>query len=365
MVRSTQTKVMVKALADPRVLLSAQFLAAGNGGICAVARLTAIALSGCGPLRALACQDNIDHYVGATSVRAFRNHRILFVLSNLNECRLATHVIYDFAGTARAHPNIPFLQRPYAVWIHGWEVWPGAPRKYLQALRGASLVLANSAYTLRRAGAMFPTGLDVRICPLGTFDDSSPATVGPSNGPPTVMLLGRADELFAKGHDVLIGIWPRIISAVPDARLLLVGGGSALDKVRGLAAASPARAAIEVVGFVPEERLEGYWQRATVFAMLSFAEGFGLVYVEAMRHGLPVIASINDAAQEVNVDGVTGFNIARSDSNRLTEILIALLRERDYARRLGAAGHACWRQKYAFSSFSQRLRATTAEFLAT
>jgi phosphatidylinositol alpha-1,6-mannosyltransferase len=290
---------------------------------------------------------------------------MLFVLSNLNECRFATHVIYDFAGTARAHPNIPFLQRPYAVWIHGCEVWPGAPQKYLQAIRGASLVLANSAYTLRRAGAVFPTGIDVKICPLGTLDDSSPATVGPSNGPPTVMLLGRADELFAKGHDILISIWPRIVSAVPDARLLLVGGGSTLDKVRDLAAASPARERIEVVGFVQEAHLERYWKRATVFAMLGFAEGFGLVYVEAMRHGLPVIASTDDAAQEVNVDGVTGFNIARSDTNRLAEVLIALLRDRDAARRLGASGHACWRRKYAFSAFSQRLRASTAEFLST
>ena len=53
----------------------------------------------------------------------------------------------------------------------------------------------------------------------------------------------------------------------------------------------------------PTMRLDAYWQRATVFAMLGFAEGFGLVYAEAMRRGLPVVASMEDAGQEINVDG--------------------------------------------------------------
>ncbi len=286
-------------------------------------------------------------------------------MCNFLEAQRATHVIYDFAGTARAHLGLPFLQKPYAVWVHGWELWHGPKSKHLRALAGADLILANSSYTLVRAGNVLSTVNDVRVCQLGTPEDSPPAIVGPSDGPPTVMLLGRADELFAKGHDILIDIWPHVVSAVPDAQLLFVGGGVALDKVRDLVAASPARRAIEVAGFVPDEGLENYWRRTTVFAMPGFAEGFGLVYVDAMRRGLPIVASTEDGGQEVNVDGRTGFNIPRSNKRRLTDVLVSLLRNRDYARSLGMAGHACWREQYAFSAFCKRLNVATADFVST
>ena len=62
-----------------------------------------------------------------------------------------------------------------------------------------------------------------------------------------------------------------------------------------------------------------------MFAMPSLTEGFGLVFIEAMRRGLPLIASRADAGQEVNVDGHTGFTVDREDSERLVAALIALL----------------------------------------
>jgi phosphatidylinositol alpha-1,6-mannosyltransferase len=348
-----------------RVLLSAQSLISGNGGISAVARMTASALSHRCRVEALACQDLADHRIETVPVRAFANRRFAFSLANFAASQRATHVIYDFAGTARAHVDLPFRRRRYAVWVHGLEVWHAAPPKYLHAVSKADLILANSAYTVTRANGVLPDGIEVVTCPLGTPQDSPPAKVGPSDGPPTVMLLGRADELFAKGHDLLIEVWPEVVSAVPDAKLLLVGGGRAVDKVRGLAAASPARNSIEITGFVPDDALDASWRRATVFAMLGFTEGFGLVYIEAMRHGLPVIASTEDAGQEINVDGKTGFNVPCRDRRRLTEVLVTLLRDGDLARSLGAAGHLRWKEQYTFSAFERRLAAATNRFLTS
>jgi len=349
----------------PHVVLSAQSLAPGNGGVCAVGRMTATALADRCELTALACQDKRNHEIGSVQVRSFDNRRISFVTCNMLKTRWATHFIYDHAGTARAHLKLPISRRPYAVWLHGWEIWENPPPKYLRAIAGASLLLANSAYTIERGRRALPAGIEVRTCPLGTPEDTPPASIGPSGGSPTVLLLGRVDELFAKGHDILIEIWPKIVSAVPDARLLFVGGGNSLEKLRGLAAASPARAAIEIAGFVPDENLDAYWRRATMFAMPGFAEGFGLVYIDAMRRGLPIVASTDDASHEVNLDGVTGFNVARSDKKRLTEIIVDLLRDRDKAKRFGESGHALWRKQYRFSSFSQRLHAATAGFLSS
>jgi phosphatidyl-myo-inositol dimannoside synthase len=354
---------MHATLDKPRVLLSAQSLCPGNGGICTVARMTVSALHGCCRVEAIACQDPTDYRIGSIPVRSFANRRVAFVVENLAASLHTTHMIYDFAGTARAHINVPFRRRPYAVWAHGLEVWKGAPPKYLRAISGAHLILANSAYTVARADGALPKDVELAACPLGTPQDDPPAELGPSEGPPTVMLLGRADELFAKGHDLLIEVWPDVVSALPDARLLLVGGGPALDKVRALAAASNARNSIEVVGFVPDEALDACWRRAVVFAMPGFTEGFGIVYVEAMRRGLPVIASTDDAGQEINLDGATGFNVSRNNKRRLTEVLVTLLRNRDLARDLGAAGHLRWSEQYTFSAFRRRFTHATKRFL--
>ena len=76
-----------------------------------------------------------------------------------------------------------------------------------------------------------------------------------------------------------------------------------------------------------------------------------------------LVASTDDGGQELNVDGMTGFNVPRNDKKRLTEVLVTLLRDYDYAQALGAAGHVRWREQYSFSAFKRRLLASTNDFL--
>jgi phosphatidyl-myo-inositol dimannoside synthase len=343
-----------------RVMIAAHTLAPGNGGVAAVARMTVRAVSARHPVDALAWQDAAPHAIGGVTTRAFAGRRAAFAAARFARAFAARRVIYDHAGTARVHVDLPGARRPYAVWLHGWELWHEPRADYLRALGRARLVIANSAYTVERAGRVLD-GLEVRVCELGTMEDAPPPAPPPR--PPAVLLVGRADALFAKGHDLLIAVWPDVVAAVPGARLLLAGGGSALARVQALAAASPARAHIEVAGFVDDAALDALWARATVFAMPGFAEGFGLVYADAMRRGLPIVAATDDAGARINDDGVTGHNVARADTPGLTGVLIALLRDADRARAMGAAGQARWRDRYTFSAFERRLMPIVSELL--
>jgi phosphatidyl-myo-inositol dimannoside synthase len=135
---------------------------------------------------------------------------------------------------------------------------------------------------------------------------------------------------------------------------VIAGGGIRLEEVRALAMSSPAAANIDVLGFVPEEDLEQLWRRATVFAMPSLGEGFGLVYVEAMRHGLPVIGSIHDAASEVNLDGETGYNVDVERPDDLVDRLVGLLGNLDHAEAVGKRGLQRWQSQYSFAGFQAR-----------
>jgi phosphatidylinositol alpha-1,6-mannosyltransferase len=169
------------------------------------------------------------------------------------------------------------------------------------------------------------------------------------------MILGRIDDLHYKGHAELIDSWPAVRQAVPDAVLTIVGSGPGTACHRQQANAlglTPEQ--VEFRGFVPDAELDAIWASTTVFAMPSRGEGFGLVYAEAMRHGIPVVASVHDAGQEVNVDGQTGYNVKLDRLDELTDRLIHLLRHPDHAAVLGAAGRERWEQCFRFSSFRER-----------
>jgi phosphatidylinositol alpha-1,6-mannosyltransferase len=177
-------------------------------------------------------------------------------------------------------------------------------------------------------------------------------------------MLGRVDKnQFQKGHSEMIDSWGDVTSVVPHAQLVIAGGGSGLEYLRSMVQASPARNSIHVRGFVPEAEMERMWSQAHVFAMPSRREGFGLVYVEAMRHSLPVIASVHDAGREVNVDGKTGFNVNLDKRGELAERLISLLASPDMAHRMGQEGHRRWQEHFRFSAFRDRLNPLLGRFL--
>ena len=97
--------------------------------------------------------------------------------------------------------------------------------------------------------------------------------------------------------------------------------------------------------------------------MPSRGEGFGLVYIEAMRYGVPVIASIHDAGQEVNVDGQTGYNVSLDRPRELGDRLVELLSSPSLMRQLGAAGRVRWHEFFRFSAFKRQFLPIVDAFL--
>lgn len=340
-----------------KVFVGGATFAPGRGGIARVARMTARALAEEGAdLKLASFLDAEPIRIAGADASLGRGKRWRFLASCHAGAFDSDRFIYDSVGTARAHARIPGLRRPYAVWIHGIEVWHGLRRDRERALRGAALVLSNSDFTLERFRQQHFDLPGARVCALATEDDCKPAADPSFHGPPTVLILSRIEQgEFYKGHRELIEIWPCVADAVPDAELVVAGHGSGLEEVRALAQASPARESIEVVGFVPESEIEGLWAKSWVFAMPSRGEGFGLVYAEAMRNAIPVVASVHDAGCEVNVDGETGFNVDLDRPSDLKERLIALLRDPELCARIGKQGREHWSGKYRYSAFRNRL----------
>jgi phosphatidylinositol alpha-1,6-mannosyltransferase len=286
--------------------------------------------------------------------------RIRFLYSvHAAACR-STHFVYDFPGTARAHCRIPLLDHPFLTFIHGVEIWSQSRRDRVDSARRATLLLSNSQYTLRRTRELHGGFDRARVCWLATESDEPPAPKTVNTLPPRVLLCGRVADAY-KGHVRLIEAWSRISEAVPSAQLVIAGAGS--ESLAPCVAQTRRPSSILLRGFVSERELEELYASATVFALPSRGEGFGLVYIEAMRHGVPVIASIHDAAPEINLDGQTGYNVDLDRPDELGDRLLQLLRDRDHARALGENGRRRWSQHFRFSAFRQRFEPLLNEFL--
>jgi phosphatidylinositol alpha-1,6-mannosyltransferase len=160
--------------------------------------------------------------------------------------------------------------------------------------------------------------------------------------------------MFAKGQDWLIAAWPRVVAAVPDAVLAFVGGGERLDRLRELAAASPAAASIRILGALDDDEVGALQRRARLFAMLSNVEGFGLVFAEAMSHGTPVLSAARDASTEVNLDGETGFTVERGELEAVAARIVEVLSDDRLFEALSRRAYDRWRREFSFSSFQTR-----------
>jgi len=353
-----------------KVFLACESLRAGNGGICRVGRLMAHVLAeeiqaGRMSASALSLSDPQPGVECLLPVSVACGVRAKFVWETQKAARSYSHFIYDFVGMSRAHCRLPLLRRPFLTWIHGIEVWEGTRPDRIAWARRADTLVSNSAYTRDRAERLHSGFAHAKVCWLATETDDLPPSRPGASGPPTVLLMARFDAGGGyKGHRELVECWPKVVSAVPHARLVFVGRGPGTPVIQELAAHSAIRSQIEFRGFVPEEALESVWSEASVLAMPSRGEGFGLVYIEAMRHGLPVVASIHDAAPEVNLDGVTGFNVNLDQPEELPERLIFLLKNPDRAMQLGNNGRDRWKKHFRFACFRDRFLPILRGFLA-
>ncbi len=207
---------------------------------------------------------------------------------------------------------------------------------------------------------VIPNGIDVArfarpdIEPIERFND----------GRPSILFVGRMDK--RKGFRHLIRAYPYIKQAVPAARLIVVGAFADKDKAPFVRYARTHHLrGIHFVGYASPQDLPRYYRTATVFCAPNTGfESFGIVLLEAMAAGLPIVASDIAGFRSVVEDCADGFLVPPENAHALANALIQLLNSPKLRTNMTACGKAKAAQ-YDWSIIAQRVLDYYQNLLAT
>ena len=281
------------------------------------------------PWRRVRCGSDISPRLATTVVRAVRDTR---------PDLLHTHMVHaDAYGSVAAR----VLRTPFVSTRHNDDRYLLGPFRFVDRafMHGVSAVIAISdAVREFHIEAGLPAdklvtihyGLDALP---STPSEVTPTEAGVPEGSPLLLAIGRLIE--QKDHATLLDAFARVRGDHAEARLAILGWGRLEDATRARARALGVDDAVVLPGRVEPS---AWLARADIFAHTSRWEGFGIVLLEAMLAGLPIVATAVSAIPEIVVDGETGVLTPPGEPEPLAGALSALLEDPLRRRALGEAG---------------------------
>ena len=251
------------------------------------------------------------------------------------------------------------------LFVYGTEVWdkpefrkvPTAER--LSVRRCIDQVVSISDFTAVHMAKAFKLPSErFRLLPCAVDLNGTASQAGTAATPRrpgtllTVSRMGLEDRY--KGIDKVILAMPLILAAFPQTWYVVVGDGALRPELMALAARTGVASRVRFLGRVDDAHLQEAYASADVFLMPSTGEGFGIVFLEAWKHRLPVICGNRDASAEVVTDGVNGLTVDPEDSRAIAEAAIRLLSDRELAHSLGRQGLQTLLGRYTHERFRAR-----------
>lgn len=223
---------------------------------------------------------------------------------------------------------------PYTVLTYGKEVWEPLPRPSRMALQHADRIWTISRYSRDRAceaNQLDPNKVQFLSCAVDgdrfVPGEKSPELVekyGLANATTLVTVARLWSGDIYKGVDVTIRALPTIAQAIPTVKYLVIGRGDDQPRLAKLAEDLGVADRVVFAGFVPTAELADHYRLADAYVMPS-QEGFGIVYLEAMACGIPVLAGDADGSADPLQDGQLGWQVPHRDPNAVAAACIEIL----------------------------------------
>jgi glycosyltransferase involved in cell wall biosynthesis len=303
-------------------------------------------------------------------VAAIRPHKdaaalaeMCFILRRLRPALVSTHsskagVLGRLAARA--------LQIPVVFTAHGWSFTPGIPGRKAAIYRGmerlaapfASRIITVSEFDRNLALASRLAPAEKIVTVHNGMPDVSPASwADPSRTPVRLVMTARFES--QKDHPTLL----RALAGLNGSwELDLIGDGPLLPQAQSLASDLGLKDRIRFWG--QRTDVEARLAAAQVALLITNWEGFPRSILEAMRAGLPVVASSVGGITESVQDGVTGFIIARGDVDALRRRLAELLNDAGLRVRMGRSGRERYERHFQLEQTMEKTMAVYHELLS-
>ena len=249
------------------------------------------------------------------------------------------------------------LSKPI-IWIEFASVEPllkkfaGFPGLwYKLALRQPRKIIASSEHSATQLKKELPSAAEkLTIIPCGLTLPANQSSA--KKEPATIVCVSRLEP--GKGQDILLKAMPAVLSAVPEAQLKIIGTGDFLPTLQKLSQKLNIQEEVQFLGFV--EDVYPHLTNATicVFPTLWKLEGFGMVAIEAMAAGTPVVAFNFGPLPEIIRHKKTGLLANVGDSKDLAQQIITLLQNPVLATKLQKSARQEIKKRFTIETVTQR-----------
>lgn len=149
------------------------------------------------------------------------------------------------------------------------------------------------------------------------------------------VLLSVASLIKTKGIDINLKAVSKLIKKYPDIKYYVIGGGEEEANLKNLAEELHIKDSVVFLGRLPHKEVMKYMGKSSIFVLPSWQEGFGIVYIEAMAHGKPVVAVRGEGIEDVIVHGENGFLVEPRDVDDVVKVLDFILENAEKAAEIG------------------------------
>ncbi|MDJ0741935.1 MAG: glycosyltransferase family 4 protein [Xenococcaceae cyanobacterium MO_167.B27] len=227
---------------------------------------------------------------------------------------------------------------PYVTIAHGVEAWNITNPKKQKALQYADKILAVSNYTRERL--LTEQDLDpskVSLLPNTFNSDRFTIKSKPTYlldqyqlkpNQPVILTVNRLSSRESyRGYDRIIEALPYIRQHIPNVHYIIVGKGDDRQRLEKSITQQNLQDCVTLAGFIPDAELPAYYQLCDLFAMPSKLEGFGIVYLEALASGKPVLGGNQDGAIDALCQGELGVLVDPDDVEEIANKIVAILQK--------------------------------------
>lgn len=229
------------------------------------------------------------------------------------------------------------LKIPYVVWGQGSDVY--LPDWFTKLTSKTIIKNANSVIALTedmkqkmreicdRDISVVPNGIDLKRFEISSGEKKEGSAK-------TIIFVGRLHPV--KGVQYLIEAMAIVHQQMPDVKLVIVGDGVQRSMLEELTERLNLNDCIQFAGKVPQESVPRLMHQADVFALSSLSESFGIVNLEAMAAGLPIVATKVGGIPDIVEEGVNGYLVNAKSSEEIADRLLILLQNDEMREEIAA-----------------------------